>query len=144
MSRALPVCNGLLVGIERFLGRTQLRRHVLQVDANAVPRGVAPAHLVDEHVGGLEMPGGLGMAFLPALETGERLLLLLRAADFDQRQFLALGRLHARRLPALLAVVRRPRRVALAMLFKQFEQRLERSGLLVDTRVAVADLLEPR
>ena len=45
--------SGSVVGIERLLRRPQLRRHVLQVDADARP-GVKPAaHRVDEHVGRL-------------------------------------------------------------------------------------------
>ena len=78
-------------GIERFLRRPQLRRHVLQVHADARPGGEAAAHRVDQHVGRLEMRRRLGMARLPALEPGERILLALRAADLDQRMLRTRG-----------------------------------------------------
>ena len=56
-----------------------------------------PAHRVDQHVGRLEVRGGLGMSRLPALESGERVFLPPRAPDLDQRE---LGRPAARRLHA--------------------------------------------
>src|SRR5262245_25668074 len=58
-----------------------------------------------------------------ALQPGQRVVLLLRPSDLEQRLggdaaagALALGRLHARRLALLLHVVRRPGGVALALL----------------------------
>src|SRR5205814_9868984 len=104
----------------------QLLGHVLQVHPDAVPGGIAPAHLVDEHVSRLEALRGLGMAFLPALEPGERILLLLRPADLDHGQLAALGRLHARRLAGLLPIVWRPGRAALPPPVEELDPRLER------------------
>ena len=55
---------------------TRIRVHVVE----------AAAHRVDEHVGGLEVRRRLRMPRLPALEAGQRILLLpARAADLDQR-----------------------------------------------------------
>ena len=68
-----------------FLRRPQLLGHVLQIDADARPGRRAAAHRVDQHVGGLQVRSGLGMARLPALEARERSSLSLRAADLDQR-----------------------------------------------------------
>src|SRR5574341_1520966 len=55
------------------------------------------------------------------------------------------GRLYARRLPFLLPVLRRPRRVAKAVFFLQggqFEKRLERAPMIVDRGVSIADGFE--
>jgi ATP-dependent DNA ligase len=41
---ALRARAHLLIRIERLLSRAQLRRHVLQIDANPRPRAIAPAH----------------------------------------------------------------------------------------------------
>ena len=69
--------------------------HVLQVHADARP-GVKPAaHRVDQHVGRFEVRGRVGMARFPAGEPGERILLLLRAGDLDER---VLGRASPRGL----------------------------------------------
>ena len=64
-------------GSERLLRRPQLGRDVLQVDADPRPGGRAAAHGVDQHVGGLEVRGRLGVALLPALQPGERIVLAL-------------------------------------------------------------------
>ena len=116
---ALPIV-GRIVRIERFLRRPQLLRHVLQVHADARP-GVKPAaHGIDEHVGGREVRGGLGVTRLPALETGERIRLFAararsRSADASRprppRPGGADGWTRAR-FTRLLLVVRRPRRIA--------------------------------
>src|SRR5205823_4913725 len=115
---ALRAGEGLLVGVERLLSRTQLRRHVLQVDADACPGRRAAAHRIDQNVGGLEMLHHFWMTLLPALEARERIFLPLGAADLDHRKP-ALGRLHAWRLVRLLPIVWRPGRVALALLLEQ-------------------------
>jgi hypothetical protein len=53
------------------------------------------------------------MPRLPTLQTGKRVLLLLRAPDLDQRvlEDPPLRRLHPGRLAALLLIMRRPRRI---------------------------------
>ena len=93
------------------------------------------------------------MPHLPALEPGQRFLLLRRAPDLDQRlrghasaapRFApsSARRLHARRLAGLLRIVRRPGRVAEAFRFlprRQLQQRVERAGTVVDAGVPVAD-----
>src|SRR6267378_192390 len=99
-------------------GRPELFRHVLQVDPNAIPRRRAPPHLIHQHVGRLEQFGDLGIAFLPFRESRQRFLLILSATDLDQRELrdprsgARLRGLHPRRLAGLLAIVRRPRRIA--------------------------------
>ena len=75
-SLTCPVVRHVVVRIERLLRRPQLVRHVLQVHADARPGLKAAAHRIDEHVGRLEVRGGLGVARLPALEAGERIFLL--------------------------------------------------------------------
>src|SRR5688572_6587617 len=87
------------------------------------------------------MGGGVGVALLPALETRERVVLVAGATDLDQR-VLALGRLNARRFRALFPVVRRPRRVAEALLLEELEEWIERTYCVVDAGVAVANLFE--
>src|SRR5262245_37146057 len=100
------------------------------------------------------------MALLPALETGERVVLSAGAGDLDQgvlrcappwrtalgrRVATRLGRLDARRLALLLPVVRRPRRVAQPFLLvsrREIEERFQRSRVFVDRRVPVADRRE--
>jgi hypothetical protein len=90
---------------------------VLQVHAHARPRVEAPAHGVHEHVGRLQMCGGLRVARAPAFESGQRLLLAIGASDLDQRVdgYAAARWLDAGRLAGLLAVLRRPWRVAKAI-----------------------------
>src|SRR3990172_12955893 len=85
-----------------------------QVHANARPGGRAAAHRVDEHIRRLEVRRRFGVARLPALEPGERILPAFRASDLDQRMrgHAAARRLYARRLAGGLLEVRRPRRVA--------------------------------
>ena len=83
---------------------------------------------------------GFGVAGLPALEPGERVLLALGAADLDQRVLRRAGpgRLYARGLAALLLEVRRPGRVAQPFALvprREIEQRLERAVGLVDSGV---------
>ena len=45
----------------------------------------AAPHRIHQHVGRLEVRRRLGVARLPALQPGQRILLPLRAADLDQR-----------------------------------------------------------
>jgi len=59
---------------------------VLQIDPNPRPRVKSPAHRVDQHVGGLQMRGGVGVPRLPSLQSRERIVLALRAGDLDQRE----------------------------------------------------------
>ena len=104
-------------------------RYVLQIDADARPRVKASAHRVDEHVGRFEVRRGIRMSRAPALEPRKRSFFFLRAADFNQRIFrrAAPRRLDALRLARLLAVMRRPRRVAQALLLvprRQLQERL--------------------
>src|SRR6266516_4654633 len=152
---AVPAARdgGRVVRIERLLRRAQVLGYVLEVDAHARPGGGAPAHRVDQDVGGLEVRGGLGVPRLPPLEPRQGVLLPRGAADLDQR----LGRdppagprlpapssrrLNARRLGRLLGVVGRPRRIAEAFGFlprRELQQRLQRARMLVDLRVTVPD-----
>src|SRR5436190_18712226 len=130
--------GGRGVGIERLLRRAQALGYVLEVDADARPGGGAPAHRVDQDVGGPEVRGGFGVPRLPPLEPRQGVLLPRGAADLDQR----LGRdppaaprlpapssrrLNARRFARLLGIVGRPRRIAEAFGFlprREFQQRL--------------------
>ena len=138
---ALRAGQGLLVRIQRLLSRPQLGRHVLQVDPDPGPGRGAAAHRVHQHVRRLEVRRRLGVARLPALEPGERVLLAPRAADLDQRMLRrarAVDGCTRGGSPCLLPVVRRPRRVAQALALvprRQLEQRLERAGVVVDARV---------
>ena len=132
--RWLIVGSGLIVRIERLLNRPQLDRNMLEIDAHAGPRGRPAAHRIDEHVGGREVRGRVGMTGLPALQPGERILLALRAADLDQRMLRGTpaGRLHARRLAGLLLVLRRPRRVTETVALlprRQLEQARKRTRM---------------
>src|SRR5213079_3324626 len=80
-SRAAP---GIVVGIERFLGRALALGHVTQVDSDARPRARAATHRVDEDVAHLQPPRGLRMARLPAFQPRERVLLVLGLRDGDE------------------------------------------------------------
>src|SRR6267378_6073688 len=89
------------------------------------------------------------MLFLPFRQSSECFLLILPLAHLDERVLLgahsSLGRLDARRLTLLLAVVRRPRRIPLPFLLLpcgQLQQTCKRSGTLVDAGMTVADLCE--
>ena len=69
--------SGVIVGIERLLRRPQRLGHVLQVDADARPGAMNRPRIASTSTSaGCEMRGRLGMARLPALESGERVLLL--------------------------------------------------------------------
>src|SRR5206468_7425052 len=81
---AAPIVRSL-VWIEPFLIRSQRRRHVLQVHSDACPGVKSPAHGVDEHVGGSQMRGRVGVTRLPPLETGEGIVFSRRTSDLDQR-----------------------------------------------------------
>jgi hypothetical protein len=138
--------------------------HVLQVDADPRPGAEPSAHRIDEHVSRLQMRDRPGMARLPPLEPGQRILFSRPAADLDQRMLRSslrlqrtvvagaeagrrapAGRRHAIRLTFLLAVVRRPRRVALALsllLLRQLEQTLERARMPIDPGMTIAKLYE--
>jgi len=75
--------------------------------------------LINEDVGRLQQLRGARMTLLPFRQAGERFLLILALTHFDQRKLRdapSLGRLHPRRLTGLLAIVRRPRRIALPFL----------------------------
>ena len=107
------------------------------------------------------MRGSLGVTGLPAFEPGERVGFPARAADFNQRMHgrsarprrtdgalaraggrTATRRRHAGAFARLLAIVRRPRRIAQALGFlsrRQFEKAIERSGVAIDHLVRVAD-----
>ena len=106
-----------VVWIQRLLRRPQFDRHVLQVDADARPCMKPSAHRVDEHIGGLQMRSGFWMPRLPSLHAGERVRLPAGAGDLDQRMLgrPAARRLDPRRFAFLLAIVRRPRRIAEAI-----------------------------
>ena len=117
----------VVVGIERLLRRPQRLGHVLEVHADAGPGRGAPAHRVDEHVGGLrDARPPRGGAPSSARGRRARPPSCARAADLDERlrrdaaaagagSRLPARRRHARRLARLLRVVRRPRRVAQAL-----------------------------
>ena len=110
----------LVVGIERLLRRPLLSGTCCRLTRMRVQVRRAAAHRVDQHVGGLEVRRRLGMPRLPALEAGQRVLLLRRARPISisgclRHRARAVGRLHARRLARLLLVVRRPGRVAEAL-----------------------------
>src|SRR5207253_3129949 len=148
---------GGLEGGTRMAGaarrRAQALGDVLEVDAHARPGGGAPAHRVDEDVGGLEVGGGLGVPRFPPLEPRQGVRLPRGAADLDQRPgrdppaaprlpALSSRRLNARRFARLLGVVGRPRRIAEAFGFlprRKLQQRLQRAWMPVDLRVAVPD-----
>ena len=81
---AAPIV-GRLVGIERFLNRSQCDRNVLEIHADARPGVKQAAHGVDEDVGGSQVRDSVGVTRPPALEPGERIVFSRRAADLDQR-----------------------------------------------------------
>jgi len=88
------------------------------------------------------------MARLPPFQSRERIALALCASNLDQRM---LGRatrwLHARRLPRLFLVLRRPRRITetvVFMAYRQLEQRLKRPRVSIDALVHVAQASEAR
>ena len=76
------------------------------------------------------MRRGVRMARLPAFESRERIVLALCAANLNQRMLRRAARwLHARRLPGLFLVLRRPRRITETIVFvacRQLEQTLQR------------------
>ena len=89
-----------------------------------------PTHGIHQHIGRREVSRRLGVALAPTLHARDRIVFLLRAPDFDQRvlRHPALRGLDSRRLAFLLAVVRRPRRVAepfALVTLREFQQRLE-------------------
>src|SRR5688572_14227410 len=83
------------------------------------------------------------MPLFPALQSCQRVFFSLRASYLHQRM-LAFGGLNARRLGGLLAVMRRPWRIAQALVLEQFEKRFERAGMRIDRRMSIADFLEAR
>src|SRR5215470_5666722 len=131
---------------------------MLQVHADPCPGAEPAAHGIDEHVGRLQMRSRFLVAFFPALETGERCILVRRPANFDQRIFPPslfelrrtcrwppLRGLDACGLAGLFPVMRRPRRVALSFAFllgRELEQPLDRARMIVDAGVTVANLSE--
>jgi hypothetical protein len=58
---------------------------VAQVEPDSRPRAGTAAHRVDENIVRLEIRRGPGMARLPALEARERVLLVLRVRDDNER-----------------------------------------------------------
>src|SRR5262245_26832841 len=149
LPRPVLLLRNVLVGIERLLRRTQGLRYVLEVQADARPRAEAAAHRVHEDVRVLQMRAGVRVPRLPSLETRERVGLFTRASDLDER--LRRGATarwrHARSLARLLAIVRRPRRVAESfglVTRRQFEERNERSRMRVHAGVAIAHAREAR
>ncbi len=83
---------------------------MLQIDAYACPGAVAPAHGVDQDVGWLQVRRRLRVACSPALQSRQGVAIAARTANLDERVFLSLRGLDARRLGRLPLVVRRPRR----------------------------------
>ena len=73
------------VRFERLLAGPVRLRDVDEVDPDAVPDGRPATHPVDQDVGRLEVLGDVGVAGLPALEAGHRLVLELRPGDLDDR-----------------------------------------------------------
>ena len=71
---AAPVVR-LVVWIERFLWRPQIVRHVLEIHADSRPRVKPASHRIHEHVGRLEMRGGVRMALSSAPVPRARLSL---------------------------------------------------------------------
>ena len=99
-----PLVRHVVVGIERFLRRpqrppgtccrlTRMRVHVLK----------RPRIASTSTSAGCEVRRRLGMARLPALEAGERVVFLRRAADLDQRMLRVRRRLRRRRFAASTA-----------------------------------------
>src|SRR2546425_6349117 len=89
------------------------------------------------------------MALFPFRETRQRFLLILPATDLDQRILLrprpSLGRLHARRLARLLAIVGRPWRVALPLTLlprRQLQEAVEGARCCIDIGMAGTALRE--
>jgi hypothetical protein len=58
---------------------------VLQIDAHARPRRRRPAHRIDEDVRRLQVLDDLRMTLLPGLHFRERIVLAIRARNFNQR-----------------------------------------------------------
>ena len=115
-----------------------------QVHAHARPGGRAPAHGVDQHIRGLEMRRGLGVARLPALEPGQRVFLALGAADLDQRVLRhaapsTAARAAAPRAASCSAAARARRPARRARAAPTAPAGLRASRLRVDVRVPVAE-----
>src|SRR5262245_20851058 len=103
-------------------------RHVLKVHANACPRVEAATHRVDEYVSGLQMRRRLRVTVFPSLETCQRIVFFLRAADLDQRMLrdTAFRGLDPSRFVRLLFVMRWPWRITEALLLvtrRELQQR---------------------
>src|SRR2546421_11114138 len=95
------------------------------------------------------MRGCIGVARSPPLESGQGIVLSLRASDFDQRILRRTPArwLDPRRFAGLLLVVGRPRRISqpIALVaLRQLEERRERARMQVDARVTIADAGEAR
>ena len=109
----------IVVGIERFLRRPQLSGTCCRLTRMRVQVVKRPRIASTSTSAGCEMRRRLGMARLPALEPRQRVVLSLARADLDRAD--GFGRrarrdgCDARRLARLLAVVRRPRRIALPL-----------------------------
>src|SRR2546422_9332339 len=79
--------SGIVVGIGRFLGGAFALGNVTKVDSDARPRARAATHRIDEDVVHLQPPCGLRMARLPAFQPRQRVLLVLRLGDGDERLY---------------------------------------------------------
>src|SRR5687768_13780930 len=95
------------------------------------------------------MRGCLWMPQLPTLQSGQCVFLSFGAADFNQRMFgyATLGRLHSLWFARLLAILRRPGRIAFTFAFvarRQFEQRFDRALMLIDGLVQITVFTETR
>ena len=112
-------------------------RDVLQVDPDARPGAEAAAHRIDQHVGRLQMRRGVRMPRPPALETGQRVFLLLRAPDLDRAGCSVSGGATAARAavrpPASYSAAATARRPGPPFVTRrELQQRVERAGVLVD------------
>ena len=149
----------VVVGIERLLRRPQLLGHVLAGSRGCASRsrsgrasrrrarrpGARCAATSGWRAFQRSSPASASSFFCGAGDLDERLRGHAAAARLRPRR--RFDGCDARRLAGLLRVVRRPRRVALALGLlprRQLEERVERAGLLVDPRVAVADRGEAR
>jgi hypothetical protein len=90
----------------------------------------ATTHRVDQDVGRLQVLRRLGVAGFPAVQSGQRILFLLRPSDLDQRKLgrPPLRRLHPGRLAGLLLIVWWPGCIAQTLPFvflRELQQRIE-------------------
>ena len=125
----IPVIH-VVVRIERFLWRTLFLGYVLQIDADASPCAEAAPHGVNQHVGWLQVRGGIRVACLPPFDAGQCRSLVTRTSDLDEwmHRRAPLRGSDTRCFTSLLTVVRWPRRITMAVAFLlcgELEQPLE-------------------